>query len=240
MNDMLQPVDDEARRKAKAMIRTARFAALAALDPSDGAPTVSRVSVCNDIDGRPCFLMSRLSGHFSAIEADPRCALLFGEAGKGDPLAHPRITVGGRAEIISDEADRARFRARFLGKNPKSALYVDFGDMAFWRLTPDRISFNGGFGRAYAPAPSDLLSDAPPDLAAAERRVIDNMNDDHADAVDRYAASDGATETGWSLACIDPEGMDLVRDDAARRIWFETPVASAAELKSALIALARK
>jgi len=239
MNDMLQTVDDEARREAKALIRTARFASLAALEPTDGAPTVSRVSVCNDFDGRPGFLMSRLSGHFPALEADARCALLFGEPGKGDPLAYPRITVGGRAEMISDEDDRARFRARFVEKNPKSRLYVDFGDMAFWRLTPERVNFNGGFARAFAPSVADLLSPAAPALAAAERRVVDHMNDDHADAVDRYAAADGAAETGWRLACLDAEGMEIVLGDAVRRIWFEAPVATPADIRAALVALAR-
>lgn len=239
MNDMLLPIDAAARREAKTLIRTARFAALAAMDPNDGGPSISRVSVCNDIDGRPGFLMSSLSGHFSALEADARCALLFGEPGKGDPLAYPRISVGGSAEIIADDAERARFRDRFIEKNPKSKLYVDFGDMAFWRLTPERVSFNGGFARAFAPSPSDLLSPASAELMAAERRVIEHMNADHADAVDRYAAADGAVESGWKLACIDAEGMELVCGDEVRRIWFETPVSTAADLKSALIALAR-
>ena len=52
--------------------------------------------------GEPVFFISRLSAHFPNLEADPRCSLLIGEPGKGDPLAHPRMTLIGRAEKIAD------------------------------------------------------------------------------------------------------------------------------------------
>ena len=90
--DVLQPVDDSARRLSKTLIRTARQAALGTIDPTDGSPFVSRVSLATAMDGSPVFLISRLSGHFANLESDPRCSLLVGEPGKGDPLAHPRIT----------------------------------------------------------------------------------------------------------------------------------------------------
>ncbi|MEM6938744.1 MAG: DUF2470 domain-containing protein [Pseudomonadota bacterium] len=238
--NLLQPVDEEVRRQAKALLRTARYAALAALDARDGAPTVSRVALATDMMGRPVFLMSRLSGHFQALEADPRCALLFGEPGeKGDPLSHPRITVGGHAQILQDGPARDHFRNRFLAKNPKAQLYVDFPDMAFWRLTPDRMSFNGGFGKAYDAGPADLLSTPSEALAGVEAGVVAHMNEDHADAVDKYAAQQGATRTGWKLACVDAEGIDLIRAGETLRVWFEAPVADLGQLKDVLVRMAR-
>ena len=62
-----------------------------------GAPLASRVGVATDIDGAPLILVSMLSAHTPAILADPRCSLLVGEPGKGDPLAHPRLTLICRA-----------------------------------------------------------------------------------------------------------------------------------------------
>ncbi len=124
--DVLQPVDDEARHLSKTLLRTARYAALGTVDLPDGTPFVSRVSLATAMDGAPVFLISRLSTHFSNLEADPRCSLLIGEPGKGDPLAHPRITLVGRAEILHAGSERDHLKQRYLRHHPKAALYVDF------------------------------------------------------------------------------------------------------------------
>ena len=85
--DVLRETDAEARRLAKTLIREARYGALACLEPGSGAPLASRVALAPDISGQPIFLISQLSPHFAALEADPRASLLIGEPGKGDPLA---------------------------------------------------------------------------------------------------------------------------------------------------------
>ncbi|MCH9750738.1 MAG: pyridoxamine 5'-phosphate oxidase family protein [Alphaproteobacteria bacterium] len=240
--DILQPVDDDARRLAKTLIRSARHAALGTLDPADGAPAVSRVNVATTIDGRPLFLISRLSAHFQALETDPRVSLLIGEPGKGDPMAHARMTLIGRASRLSDEGELQSARQRFLMRHPKSQIYVDFPDFAFWCLEPLRISLNGGFARAFALQPHDLLTsmEGLQNLAALEPDVVAHMNSDHSDAVDGYAHSAGQQGTGWKLASLDPEGIDLCRGDDSARIWFEAPLAAASELRQKLIDLVRR
>ncbi|MFN3868773.1 MAG: HugZ family protein [Hyphomicrobiaceae bacterium] len=237
--DVLQPVDDEARRQAKALVRSARYAALGTLDPIDGSPAVSRVSLSTAINGDPCFFISRLSGHFGNLEADARCSVLVGEPGKGDPLAHPRMTIIGRASKVEGDA-LAAIKSRYLMRHPKAQLYAEFPDFAMWRVTPLRASLNGGFGRAFALSAADLSTlGAVDELAASEAGAVAHMNADHSDAVDRYAAKVGAEGTGWRLASLDPEGLDLARGDQMARLWFEKPLASAAELRSVLVALAR-
>lgn len=237
--DVLQPVDDDARRQAKALVRSARFAALGTLDPSDGSPAVSRVSLSTTITGDPCFFISRLSGHFGNLEADPRCSVLVGEPGKGDPLAHPRITIIGRAAKV-EGAELAAIKSRYLLRHPKAQLYAEFPDFAMWRVTPLRASLNGGFGRAFALSAGDLAAvGAASELANSEAGAVAHMNADHADAIDRYAAKIGAEGTGWRLASLDPEGLDLARGDQMARLWFDKPLASAAELRPVLVALAK-
>lgn len=237
----LRAMDDAARRLGKTLLRRARHGALAVLEPGNGAPSASRVNTVADMDGRPVFLASKLSPHWAALEADPRAGLMVGEPGKGDPLAHPRLSLTGRVARIADPDERARLRGRFLGRHPKSALYVDFGDMGFWRLTPERLSLNGGYGQAFAPEPADLATDlsACPDLPKLEADAVAHMNADHADAVDRYAESLGAEGRGWRLASLDPEGLDLVLGDQMARLWFDAPLPSAAALRPVLIDLAR-
>jgi putative heme iron utilization protein len=59
---------------------------------------------------------------------DPRASILLAESGKGDPLAHPRLTVIGRLERCPDP----RVRERFLARHPKARLYADFVDFSFF------------------------------------------------------------------------------------------------------------
>jgi putative heme iron utilization protein len=156
--DPVRPADDEARALARRLLDSARHGALATLEPGTGHPLASRSAVALDADGAPLLLLSALSAHFGALEADPRCSLLLGEPGAGDPLAHPRLTVAGVARRLGrDGPDAARVRARWLAAHPKAALYVDFADFAFWRLEPQRGSLNGGFGRAFRLGREDLL-----------------------------------------------------------------------------------
>ncbi|MEZ5817751.1 MAG: DUF2470 domain-containing protein [Hyphomicrobiaceae bacterium] len=240
-SSVLRPVDDDARRLAKTLLRTARHAALATLEPSDGSPAASRVALATTMSGAPVFLISRLSGHFTNLEADPRCSLLVGEPGKGDPLAHPRMTLIGNASRVADGEVRDRTKARYLMRHPKSGLYVDFGDFAFWRMEIARASLNAGFGKAFLLGASDVATDMAglADLETAEASAAAHMNADHSDAVDRYAALAGEGGGGWRLACLDPEGLDLVRGDTTSRLWFDRPLRSANELRPKLVSLSR-
>lgn len=239
--DPLLPVDDAARRLARGLLRAARHGALATLDPADGAPLATRVGLATDLDGAPVFLISTLSAHTQALLADLRCSVLVGEPGKGDPLAHPRLTVTGRALRADDEALRARLKRRYLARHPKAQLYADFPDFAFWRLEVTRASLNGGFGRAYAMTPGDVLTDLAglDGLAAFEAGAVAHMNEDHPEAVELYArAFCGAAAGPWTLTGIDPEGLDLMLGDEVRRLWFTTPVQAVAELRPLLVRLA--
>ncbi|HMS79916.1 MAG TPA: pyridoxamine 5'-phosphate oxidase family protein [Burkholderiaceae bacterium] len=157
--DPVRPADDEARATARRLLGAARHGALATLEPGTGHPLASRAAVALDADGAPLLLLSALSAHFGALGTDPRCSLLVGEPGAGDPLAHPRLTVAGHARRLDrSDPDAARVRARWLAAHPKAALYVDFADFSFWRLEPERGSLNGGFGRAYRLGREDLLA----------------------------------------------------------------------------------
>lgn len=238
---LLQPVDADAILEAKTQIRTARFGALAALDPDSGAPLVSRVGVSTDFDGTPVILISRLAAHTAALTADPRCSLLLGEPGKGDPLAHPRISIAAKAVIIErDDARHAGLATRYLSHQPKAKLYAELGDFRFVRLETQSASFNAGFGRAYALTGAELLSPGDATLAAAEAHALEHMNEDHADAVNNYARHYSKAPTGnWALAGIDAEGIDIALGDDTHRIFFDEPLTVPEDMHTTLIKMAR-
>ncbi len=245
--DTLLPVDAEARRLARDLLRRARHGALATLDPETGGPLATRTAVATDMDGAPVILTSTLSAHTQALLKDPRCSLLLGEPGKGDPLAHPRLTLLGRALRIGADAEggetRERLKRRYLARHPKAALYVDFPDFSFWRLKIARASLNGGFGRAYAMTRDDVLTEMTglEGLLAFEAGAVEHMNADHGDAVALYAQAFCKAEPGdWVLTGLDPEGLDLACGDRVARLWFDAPLTAAQEMRPRLVQLAKE
>lgn len=242
--DVIRETDAQAIRLAKTLLRSARFGALAVLEPQTGSPLASRVGVATDIDGAPLILVSMLSAHTPAMLADPRCSLLLGEPGKGDPLAHPRLTLACQASRLERGSDaHARAERRYLNRNPKASLYSGLGDFSIFRLEPQRASLNGGFGKAYLLDRSDLLTGGPivEELAASEQSAVEHMNADHLDAIAIYAYHyAGASGDGWSIAGLDADGMDLVSRDDVCRVFFPQPLASAREWRPALVDMAKR
>lgn len=243
-HDPTLPVDEEARATAKRLLRTSRSGALATVDPEGGFPFASLVGVATACDGTPILLTSQLSIHTRLMEREPRCSLLLSDIGKGDPLAHPRLTIRALAQRVERmSAEHGALRRRYLAHHPKAALYVDFPDFSFWRLAVQGASLNAGFGRAYRMEAADLLTDLAglEDFADLEAEAVAHMNEDHADTVALYAERlCGARPGAWRLTGLDPEGAQLACGDEVVRLSFPQRLSRSAELRPALVALARK
>jgi putative heme iron utilization protein len=221
---------------AKRLLRTVRAGALATLAES-GHPFASLVNVATDYDGSPLLLLSRLAAHTLNLERDPRCSLLLSQGGKGDPLAHPRLTIVGWAERRHDE----HVRSRFLRRHPKSELYAGFADFSFWRLTIERAHLNGGFARAADFPGTSVLTplDGAEALLAVEAEALEHMNADHREALSLYATRLlGEADGPWRATGIDPEGMDLSAGDRTARLLFDKKISTSGELRSVLVAIA--
>lgn len=221
---------------ARHLLRTIRSGALATLDPQDGTPFVSLVTIATDVDGTPLMLLSRLSAHTRNLLADPRASLLFSAGGKGDPLAHPRLTVTGQVA----ETGELRIRERFIARHPKAKLYADFPDFGFFVLEPKAGHLNGGFAKAAVLTAGELRLDLAEveTLVAGERGAVEHMNADHADALALYAMASGAEPGPWRLTGLDPEGLDLMAGDRTARVLYPEPVREMAALRKILVAMA--
>jgi putative heme iron utilization protein len=183
-----------------------------------------------------------LSTHTANLEVDGRSSILLAETGKGDPLAHPRLTVlGAMARIERDSAEEARARRRFLARHPKSELYAGFGDFAFWRMEVVSAHLNGGFARAADLKAAEVITDmsGADDLLAAEQGAVEHMNSDHAEAVRLYATKLlGAREGNWRMTGLDPDGGDLALGDETLRLAFPERITEAGQLRKVLVQLA--
>jgi heme iron utilization protein len=234
--------DFDPKSLAKVLLRTTRAGALATIDRHTGHPFASLVNAATDSDGAMVILISRLATHTANLEADGRASILLAATGKGDPLAHPRLTLlGSFAHVARDDPREPRLRRRFLARHPKSALYADFADFSFWRLDTVSAHLNGGFARAADLKAEDVTTDVAgaSDLLEAEDGAVAHMNTDHADAVRLYATKLlGAPDGAWRLTGLDPEGLDLVSGDTALRLPFPQRVTTAQQLRKTVVDLA--
>ena len=226
--------------EAKRLLRSIRAGALATMT-SSGDPFSTLITVATDHDGSPLLLVSQLSAHTRHLDGDPRCSLLLAETGAGDPLAHARLTLTGKAVKITEPQARQAVRARFLAKHPKAELYADFADFSFWRVDMEQAHLNGGFARAARFPASRImtsLADAAT-LVAAEANAVGHMNADHADALALYArVIAGQPDGAWFATGIDPDGMDLACDDLTARLAFPGRITSPGDLRKVLVELA--
>jgi len=238
------PADFDPVALAKTLLRATRAGTLGTLDRNTGHPFASLVNVATDVDGSPLILISRLSTHTANLEADGRASTLLAETGKGDPLAHPRLTVlGVFARVERDSPDEPRVRRRFLARHPKSELYAGFGDFAFWRMAVASAHLNGGFARAADLSGADVLTDlaGADELVTAEEGAVAHMNTDHTEATQLYATRLLGEDDGpWRISGLDPDGADLTAGDRTARLAFPQRVTSAAALRQALVELATK
>jgi heme iron utilization protein len=236
--------DFDPKSLAKALLRATRAGSLATIDRNTGHPFASLVNVATDSDGSPVILISRLSTHTANLEADGRASVLLAASGKGDPLAHPRLTLlGSFARVPRDDAREPRLRRRFLARHPKSELYADFADFSLWRLDTVSAHLNGGFARAADLTAGDVMTDISDanDLIDAEAGAVAHMNADHAEAVRLYVTKLlGAADGSWRLTGLDPEGLDLACGDAALRLAFAERVTTAQQLRKVVVDLAAK
>lgn len=231
---------DDMPRTVRDLLRGLDRASLATSLPAEpvGWPYASLVLVAVDHDLSPILLLSDLAEHTKAIKADGRVSLLFdGTAGLDQPLTGPRATVLGRAERTDDE----RLKARFLARHPDAALYAGFKDFSVYRVAIERAHLVGGFGKIRWIDAAELAPPQASGLAEAEPGIVSHMNEDHADAVQLYAAKlIGLAGSGWKMTGIDPEGIDLRLGGQVARLAFDAPLPAAGEARKVLVALVGK
>ncbi len=151
-----QPVTKDILDQVRKLICGVRHAALGVVDARTQHPSVSRVALATLSNATPILLTSALAAHTASLHADGRCSLLIGEIGKGDPMAHPRITLLCQG-LKTQPYQHEELRDRFLAHHPKAKNYIDLPDFGFWQLDIISASYNAGFGKAYLIDGADLI-----------------------------------------------------------------------------------
>jgi len=237
-----EPTDAERSRTLLGSVPTASLATIG----EGGFPFGSLVSHGVDAVGRPLLLLSDLAEHTRNLGGDPRASLMAVETGEGDPLALARVTVLGVVEELRGD-DRADALPTYRAAQP-GAFYADFADFRLYRMEVSSVRYVGGFGRM-SWVTADAYTAAEPDpLRPHAERIVEHMNDDHADALVLFCrVLAGRPETTrarmvgvdrYGFAVLAADGPDA--DETAVRLRFDAVVDTPDAARAAMVELVRR
>lgn len=224
-------------REARQMLRSHRYGALCTLSKKlDGHPFGSITPYLVNHDGSMIILISSLAEHTKNIQQDPRVSLITHNQDSPHIQTQGRITVVGKAQIITDK-DKAG--TRYLRYFPEAQSYFDMHDFSFYRIMPQSLRYIGGFGKIHwIEADSYLVPPYP--LIPQENDVISHMNMDHRKAMCHYCQHFYKIEVlHVEMLGIDCDGFDVRADGKILRFNFPDMVLDAQQARHALIAMSR-
>ncbi len=144
-------MDANAEAKCQALL-SLPVAALGTLH--EGAPFVSMVPLVPAPDGSGFLIhVSRLAQHTRDLLADARVSLMFMQPLEGnlDPLALPRFSLQGEAEVVpADSAAYVLAAQAYLARFPQAETTLGLGDFSFFRVKPAAGRLVCGFGQAFS------------------------------------------------------------------------------------------
>ena len=231
-------MSEQAKRQARELLlREYRGVLSTQSKAMPGFPFGSVVPYCLDAQGWPLILISRIAQHTHNLKVDGKCSLLVAERGADDVQAVGRLTLLAEARMLDEAADIAAAAERYYRYFPESRGYHDAHDFDFWRLQPVRWRYIGGFGAIHW---LDEVTQANPFAGDTERRMLEHMNSDHADAIEHYVALSGLPLTEpVQMVGIDREGFHLRIGQSLHWLAFPISCNTAGEVREALVRLAR-
>lgn len=146
------------------------------------APFASMVRYSQAQDGTLVLLLSDLAQHTKNIKEISRASLMI--------MAHQQVQtsdvsrVSLQGEITPIDAGSAHYVQRYYSYYPEAQKYIQALDFNFYRLTVEQVYWIGGYGKVSQYTGNDINS--LPFSIEDERRMIEHMNKDHADAIQHY------------------------------------------------------
>ncbi len=191
-------------------------------------------------NGEPVILISDIAQHTKNIEADTRVSLTILEHGVEDVQENPRLTILADATKLGDtDKDTAN---RYYSRFPQSQDYHSTHNFSFYRLTPVKIRYIGGFGKIHWLDPADFIL-ASPFSQAEEQRIVKHINEDHQSALRHYLRhfKDIPIKGGQAvrMVSIDTEGFDVMVKRRLYRFQFEEPIHTVQEAREVLVAMTK-
>lgn len=230
---------------ARRLVRTADGGILSTISVDvPGYPFGSVTPYAMTHGGRAVIYVSGIAQHTKNMLADPRVCLTVAcepEPGR-NRQALGRVTLVGDATLVPD-AEQEAAGERYFQFFPESRAYAGTHDFSLYWIEPRRIRHIAGFGQIFWVERDDWLQ-APPDWQPGESKIIEHMNDDHADALQTIAAdllgADGSRPKEAELLAVDPEGFHVRTENGIVYGSFDQPCRSTDEVRQGFIRLIKR
>ncbi|MBL4865151.1 MAG: HugZ family protein [Pseudomonadales bacterium] len=201
-----------------------------------GFPFGSVAPYCLDSEGHAVILISSIAQHTKNIENDKKVSLIVTEGEVDDIHTAARLTILAEAVRVTDEEVKERYYRFF----PPAREYHAQHNFEFYRLNTVKARFIGGFGQIHWVSADELLL-SHSFATTAENGMVDHMNNDHADAIQKYC-------NDYDIAVCDDEpvmvgidcyGCNIRVGERVARIPFPELAADAGSIRERLVAMAR-
>ncbi|MBT6843654.1 MAG: HugZ family protein [Candidatus Melainabacteria bacterium] len=221
--------------EARSLLRQEAHGVLATISLDlPGYPFGSLTPYSLDQQGNPIILVSDIAQHTKNIQADSRVSLTVVENGDQNS---GRLTFVADATRVEDDLVAESYFKHY----PSARHYGEAHSFGFYRLELKRARYIAGFGKIFWVEPDEFLQ-TNPFWGEAEKRVVDHMNADHANALVKYCTKykelSIADEDQLSMTGIDAEGFDLLLNKMKLRFEFEEEISTSDEARAVLVAMA--
>ncbi len=204
-----------------------------------GFPFGSVAPYCLDANGCVIILISSIAQHTKNIVENNKVSFIVSEAGVDDVQTAARLTLMAEAQVIdaNDEDTRQRYYRYF----PSARGYHNTHNFSFYRLHSVRARYIGGFGKIHWLQPEQLqLSQT--FSGADEIPMLDHMNADHRDAIEKYCRNfdiNFGPKDMPEMVGIDSLGAHIRVGATISRITFGQQAENSQAVRRELVALAR-
>ena len=203
-------------------------------------------------DGKPFFTFSKLSTHRHDLDMDKNASLTITQDNFCD-ANDARCSITGTIVELKDkettECVKSRLRDTYLTRHP-GATWVDFTDFSWYKF--DEVlggKFVGGFAAASHIKGDDFLSCASDPHVSYATKVIQHMNEDHADSLIDivWHQCGGLPIINATMVDVDYLGMTIKGEVTLGnkggytkiRVPWQQPVTDRKTLKDTIISMAR-
>lgn len=187
-------------------------------------------------EGQVVFYVSDIAQHARNLSVDNRLSItVFDAAERGDQNTQGRLTLTGNARFLVDQSLGELYFQRF----PDALSYRNAHDFKFWQMDVEHIRYIGGFGKIFWINPPEWLLPEVEWDANDALKMIQHMNEDHADACSlilRQRHAEFRDVKGPAvMSSVYPDGFHLIADERSIFIPFETHCLTPGEVRKQLV-----
>lgn len=122
---------------------------------------------------------SDIAQHSRNMTTNSKVSLCIYDGTQHDSQQNARVTLLGNAEVLGSTS---RYSESYFDLFPQAKAYVEAHDFQFYKITPERIRYIGGFGEIYWFSQDEWKTKQPNWLIEIDH-MIHHMHTDHLDAL---------------------------------------------------------